>query len=102
MQTRRLGGTELNLTSVGLGTWAIGGGDWAPHRIVPDAARSLAAGKPILLRHPRAVRPWQHVLDPLEGYLRLAIGLEEGRGELCRAFNFGPDPTCSLSVHALA
>ena len=50
----------------------IGGGDWAADRIVPDAMRALAAGKPIAVRNPTATRPWQHVLEPLGGYLRLA------------------------------
>jgi CDP-glucose 4,6-dehydratase len=50
----------------------IGGGDWAEDRIVPDAMRSLAAGEPICVRFPGASRPWQHVLEPLGGYLLLA------------------------------
>jgi CDP-glucose 4,6-dehydratase len=63
----------------------IGGGDWAAHRVVPDAVRALEAGKPLVLRRPNAVRPWQHVLDPLAGYLELA---RRGRDD---AFNFGPE-----------
>jgi CDP-glucose 4,6-dehydratase len=62
----------------------IGGGDWAVHRVVPDAVRALEAGKPLILRRPNAVRPWQHVLDPLAGYLALAAGRAD------TAFNFGP------------
>jgi CDP-glucose 4,6-dehydratase len=68
----------------------IGGGDWAPDRIIPDAVRALVAGEPIVVRNPDAVRPWQHVLEPLSGYLRLgALLLEEG-SRYARAWNFGP------------
>ena len=63
----------------------IGGGDWAAHRVLPDAVRALEAGKPLVLRRPGAVRPWQHVLDPLAGYLE---AIRRGCG---RAFNFGPE-----------
>ena len=68
----------------------IGGGDWAADRIVPDAMRALAAGKPIAVRNPTATRPWQHVLEPLGGYLRLAEALATDPAPPCEAFNFGP------------
>lgn len=68
----------------------IGGGDWAADRIVPDAIRSLARGEAIPVRNPRATRPWQHVLEPLAGYLRLAEALAEDDSPPCEAFNFGP------------
>jgi len=68
----------------------IGGGDWAADRIIPDSVRALAAGEPIVVRNPDAVRPWQHVLEPLAGYLWLgARMLREGRGYE-GAWNFGP------------
>ncbi|MFP5378729.1 MAG: CDP-glucose 4,6-dehydratase [Vicinamibacteria bacterium] len=71
----------------------IGGGDWAVDRIVPDAIAALMAGRPVTVRHPRAVRPWQHVLEPLSGYLLLGARLLEG-GDPARtaadAWNFGP------------
>jgi CDP-glucose 4,6-dehydratase len=68
----------------------IGGGDWAADRIIPDCVRALAAGKPIVVRNPDAVRPWQHVLEPLAGYLWLgARMLREGR-RYEGAWNFGP------------
>ena len=68
----------------------IGGGDWAADRIIPDCVRSLAAGDPIVVRNPEAVRPWQHVLEPLSGYLRLgALMLRDGR-RYEGAWNFGP------------
>jgi CDP-glucose 4,6-dehydratase len=70
----------------------IGGGDWAADRIVPDCIRALQAGKEIAVRNKTATRPWQHVLEPLSGYLALAAGLytSENPGPLCSAFNFGP------------
>lgn len=68
----------------------IGGGDWAPDRIIPDSVRALAAGEPIVVRNPDAIRPWQHVLEPLSGYLRLgALMLDDGR-RFAGAWNFGP------------
>jgi len=68
----------------------IGGGDWAPDRIVPDAMRSLTKGEPIYVRNPAATRPWQHVIEPLAGYLRLAEALAQDTNPPCEAFNFGP------------
>ncbi|MCA9622662.1 MAG: CDP-glucose 4,6-dehydratase [Myxococcales bacterium] len=69
----------------------IGGGDWAAHRIVPDAIAGWVAGQPVELRHPAAVRPWQHVLEPLWGYLLLAGRMLATPSPLwCRGFNFGP------------
>jgi CDP-glucose 4,6-dehydratase len=69
----------------------IGGGDWAEWRIVPDCIRALRRDKPIVLRNPRAVRPWQHVLEPLYGYLCLAAALvSDRRREASGAWNFGP------------
>jgi len=67
----------------------IGGGDWGADRLVPDAMRALAAGEPLRVRNPDAVRPWQHVLSPLRGYLRLAQQLCSSE-RAARAFNFGP------------
>jgi len=71
----------------------IGGGDWSPDRLVPDCVRALAAAKPIALRHPAAVRPWQHVLEALSGYLTLGAGLQRRDQEsmsVRTAWNFGP------------
>lgn len=69
----------------------IGGGDWTDHRIVPDCIRSLRAGQPVSVRNADAVRPWQHVLDALRGYLLLATRLAGPAGETyCDAWNFGP------------
>ena len=68
----------------------IGGGDWCLDRIVPDCVRALAAGKPVPVRNPRSVRPWQHVLEPLGGYLLLGARLAAGQTDLCAPWNFGP------------
>ena len=68
----------------------IGGGDWAEDRIVPDAIRALEKGHPIEVRNPGSTRPWQHVLEPLGGYLSLAAQLAKGNPRAMDAFNFGP------------
>src|SRR5207302_2724950 len=69
----------------------IGGGDWAEDRLVPDAMRAALAGRELLVRNPDAVRPWQHVLNPLSGYLLLAERLWCSR-DPARAWSFGPPP----------
>jgi CDP-glucose 4,6-dehydratase len=79
----------------------IGGGDWAVDRIVPDAIRALAADHPIGVRNPLATRPWQHVLEPLGGYLRLAEALALDPTPPCEAFNFGPPLASNRPVHEL-
>ncbi len=68
----------------------IGGGDWAKDRLIPDCARALIAGHPISVRNPQAVRPWQFVLDPLSGYLRLASLQWADAQKYSEAWNFGP------------
>lgn len=78
----------------------IGGGDWALDRIVPDAMRALSRGEPIGVRNPGATRPWQHVLEPLGGYLRLAENLSSS-AELAAAFNFGPQLEANRPVREL-
>ncbi len=78
----------------------IGGGDWAENRIVPDAIRALMNQKPIPIRSPLSTRPWQHVLEPLGGYLLLAEKLYSNP-TLASAFNFGPVLTSNRSVHDL-
>ena len=67
----------------------VGGGDWSANRLIPDAVRAWQAAKPLTIRHPLAVRPWQHVLEPLSGYLTLAQKLWQ-QPELAGAYNFGP------------
>lgn len=78
----------------------IGGGDWAEDRLVPDLVRAVVAGTPLLLRNPTAIRPWQHVLDPLSGYLRLGQGLLGGE-PVDGPWNFGPGENASVPVSAL-
>lgn len=68
----------------------IGGGDWALDRIIPDCIRALEAGKPIDIRSPKAIRPWQHVLEPLSGYMLLAKKMWDSPTEYCEGWNFGP------------
>lgn len=68
----------------------IGGGDWAEDRIIVDCIKAFSTGKTVEIRSPKATRPWQHVLEPLSGYLTLAQTLAEGRVENGEAFNFGP------------
>lgn len=77
------------LASVRAGN-VIGGGDWAEDRLIPDLVRSIISGKPLSLRNPDAVRPWQHVLEPLHGYLMLAKTLFENKGQYAEPWNFGP------------
>jgi CDP-glucose 4,6-dehydratase len=80
----------------------IGGGDWSTDRLVPDLVRSFLASRPAAIRNPGAVRPWQHVLDPLHGYLELAERLAtEGPG-YAEAWNFGPNPLVARTVAWLA
>jgi len=76
----------------------IGGGDWAADRIVPDAMRSLGRGEAIPVRNPAATRPWQHVIEPLAGYLQLAEALASVGDPPCEAFNFGPTLASNRSV----
>lgn len=94
-------GSGVRLATARAGN-VIGGGDWSEDRILPDLARAFGAGQPLLVRNRHAVRPWQHVLDPLEGYLMLAerlAGPEAARLE--EGFNFGPEPADQRSVGAL-
>lgn len=79
----------------------IGGGDWAGDRIMPDAIRSLSAGESIPMRQPKATRPWQHVLEPLGGYLLLSEKLAAGGASYASAYNFGPTLEANRSVREL-
>lgn len=92
-------GTSIHVASARAGN-VIGGGDWAENRIVPDLVRAVAAGASLEVRNPDAIRPWQHVLDPLAGYLVLAERLWDD-ASLAQAFNFGPDTAGQRSVRAL-
>ena len=82
-------GTKVKLASARAGN-VIGGGDWAENRLIPDCIRAMAAGREIEIRSPRATRPWQHVLEPLCGYLLLAERLHSDADDCAEAWNFGP------------
>jgi len=79
----------------------IGGGDWSEHRIVPDFIKALQTQQKMELRHPLSTRPWQFVLEPLSGYLRLGQLLQQDRGIHGEAFNFGPGYPANISVATL-
>ena len=97
----RLGDHGVQVATVRAGN-VIGGGDWAEDRIITDLVRHLAEGRRVPVRNPAAIRPWQHVLDPLEGYVALAgLMLSEPSGRWCRGWNFGPDPTVDITVEEL-
>ena len=119
-------GSPAHVASVRAGN-VIGGGDWAADRIIPDLMRAAAAGRPALIRRPQAVRPWQHVLEPLRGYLMLAqrlatggpvqggpvqggpvqigpvqIGPVQSGSDFAGGWNFGPDPASTVTVREIA
>lgn len=79
----------------------IGGGDWSEDRIIPDLVRANSRGRALTVRNAHAIRPWQHVLDPLNGYLVLAEALYLGRANVADSFNFGPDPAGQRTVQDL-
>ena len=91
----------MSLASVRAGN-VIGGGDWAKDRIIPDCIRALEAGKPIDIRSPKAVRPWEHVLEPLSGYMLLAQKMWENPTEYCEGWNFGPEADSVSTVREVA
>jgi CDP-glucose 4,6-dehydratase len=76
----------------------IGGGDWAKDRLVTDIIKATANGKKVLIRNPNATRPWQHVLEPLSGYLLIGQKLLEGKKEFAEAWNFGPNDEGNIAV----
>ena len=80
----------------------IGGGDWGTDRLVPDCIRSIISGQPVRLRNPDATRPWQHVLEPLSGYLLLAAKLYKDPFAYAGAWNFGPYPGDTRTVSEIA
>ena len=80
----------------------IGGGDWGADRLVPDCIRALSGHQPIGIRSPHAVRPWQHVLEPLGGYLLLGAALWQDPQKYSGAWNFGPDDGSHLTVAEMA
>ena len=91
---------DLGISSVRAGN-VVGGGDWALDRVVPDCMRALSKGEEITVRNPAAIRPWQHVLDPLHGYLFLAAKQYAAPDALSGSWNFGPDSGSNRTVKDL-
>lgn len=91
------GPSQIHLASARAGN-VIGGGDWASDRIVPDFLRAQDSRRPLVIRSPRATRPWQHVLEPLSGYLTLAHKLVTEGEKYAEAWNFGPEETDTKTV----
>ena len=79
----------------------IGGGDWSEDRLIPDLIRGFQSGKTVLIRRPNAIRPWQHVLDPLNGYIMLAEQALAERDKAASSFNFGPNPDDAWPVERI-
>jgi CDP-glucose 4,6-dehydratase len=92
--------SDLLIASARAGN-VIGGGDWSEDRLVPDTVRAVSSNQPVVLHHPNSVRPWQHVLEPLWGYLLLAARLSSGERSLAEAWNFGPPPGTEARVEDL-
>jgi CDP-glucose 4,6-dehydratase len=80
----------------------IGGGDWSQDRLIPDLVRGFSSGHPVLIRRPNAIRPWQHVLEPLHGYMVLAERLLAQEGRCASAYNFGPGDEDTWPVERIA
>ena len=80
----------------------IGGGDWSADRIIPDCIRAIEKNIPIVLRNPKSTRPWQHVLEPLSGYLLLGLKLYEDPKSFCGSWNFGPKTSDFKDVYNVA
>lgn len=77
----------------------IGGGDWSEDRLIPDIMKAASRGEEVIIRSPESTRPWQHVLEPLSGYLLLGQKLLEGKREFAEAWNFGPTDEEAITVH---
>ena len=88
--------------AVGRAGNVIGGGDWSKDRLIPDIAKALNANKEVVIRNPKAVRPWQHVIEPLFGYLELGVKLNSDPIKYAQAYNFGPNINDALSVEEMA
>ena len=92
-----LGDADMRIASVRAGN-VIGGGDWAQDRLIPDIMRAHFAGEAVRVRNPDSTRPWQHVLDPLAGYLEVGARLLGGERQAADAWNFGPKAKASIAV----
>ncbi len=94
----RFGAGHRTLIATARAGNVFGGGDWASDRLIPDAVRAASAGKRLQVRHPQSVRPWQHVLEPITGYLLLAQQLLDGNEAFGKSWNFGPNAQGNVSV----
>ena len=94
------GGSNALIASARAGN-VVGGGDWTEHRLVPDVMRAASKSEPVQIRNPHSSRPWQHVLEPLSGYLALGVELLAGRAAYATAWNFGPALDSNLSTGEL-
>lgn len=88
---------KVSLSSVRAGN-VIGGGDWSKDRLIPDCIKAIRSNKPIAVRSPHSTRPWEHVLEPLSGYLRLGQLMGKDPVRYSTAFNFGPDKKANIDV----
>ena len=100
-ETDGLGGKDIYSGSVTRAGNVIGGGDWAKDRIIVDCVKAFSEGQTVEIRSPKATRPWQHVLEPLSGYLTLAQYLAEGKSKNGEAYNFGPRAEQTKTVFEL-
>lgn len=96
--TKEFGNKHNTLLGSGRAGNVIGGGDWAKDRLIPDIVKATSLNESVIIRNPLATRPWQHVLEPLSGYLMLGWKLLEGNKEFAEGWNFGPDLNSNLSV----
>jgi len=94
-------GPRMALSTARAGN-VIGGGDWSEDRLIPDLVRGFCSGQPVLIRRPSAIRPWQHVLEPLRGYMILAQKLLAEPEKFAAAYNFGPAENDSWPVERIA
>ncbi len=99
-QTSFFSSSGMSLATARAGN-ILGGGDWADQRVVPDVMRAARDHRPLVLRRPLAVRPWQHVLDAVSGYLRLADALERDGTPYAESWNFGPEVSEAVTVGEL-
>ncbi len=97
----RASGTRLGIASGRAGN-VIGGGDWSSDRLIPDIVRAVLADQPVIIRRPESIRPWQHVLEAISGYLQLGVGLMEQPERYASGWNFGPAESGAIPVRALA
>lgn len=92
--------SRVKIASVRAGN-VIGGGDWSKNRLIPDLVRSIFENKQLIIRNPKSTRPWQHVLEPLYGYLQLGVALNKKNNEFQGSWNFGPEKGDNKSVNEI-